>query len=150
MGVDPHLFQADADAQAGSHSYRNQPLPPTAPQPSADVQYPYTPSSSLQDWEYHPGPHIPNYVLHSSVVSFDTLQVAPGSIIGAHMEEQQDVTVIGLDKLWQSYHNVLDPDPRQAESFTRQQVRLADGCLQPQLHGGTYYSQSPVPPGGLV
>lgn len=37
------------------------------------------------------GPHAPDDCPQSSVVAFDTLQLAPGSIISALMEEQQGV-----------------------------------------------------------
>lgn len=47
------------------------------------------------------GPHIADCCLQSSAGSFDTLQAASSSIIGTHMEEQQEATVIDLDKLWQ-------------------------------------------------
>lgn len=36
-----------------------------------------------------PGPHTPDYRPQSSLVTFDTLQVAPCSIIGAHIKAQQ-------------------------------------------------------------
>lgn len=53
--------------------------------------------------------------------------------------------------VWTTFGNtVLDPDLRQEENFSRRQVGLANCCLQPPLHGGSYFYHYPFPPISLV
>lgn len=35
-----------------------------------------------------------------SVIPLDAVQIAPGSTTGAHMKQQQEVTVSGLQEAW--------------------------------------------------
>lgn len=54
-------------------------------------------------------------------------------------------------QVWTKFGNtVLDPDLRQEENFSGRQVGLANSCLQPSLHGGSYFYHCPFPPISLV
>lgn len=67
-----------------------------------------------------------------------TALTVPG-IAGAHRGEEQGVVVGGLDKLWQTLHNILDPGPQQAANFSSQRVRSADGCFCAPQQGAAHY-----------
>lgn len=84
------------------------------------------------------GLHIADYCLQSSAVTLDTLQVATSSVIGTHTEEQQETTVTSLDKL--AEQSQIQSSGKQKTS--RRQVGLANSCLQPPLHEGSYFYHS--------
>lgn len=66
---------------------------------------------------HHLGLPALNHCPQSHTVTLDTFQVTPGSVSGAHMEEQQGV--IEPIKPQLSCNSILDPSPQQAANLIR-------------------------------
>lgn len=72
--------------------------------PIADMQYQSSPPHTFfpsigRLRRTHLGPYAPDYHPWSSVATFDTLQIAPGSVVGACIEEELETIVTVSDKL---------------------------------------------------
>lgn len=57
---------------------------------------------------------------------------SPGSSIGVHLEEQQGLTIWGLNKSHQSLHSIPDLSLKEVANPLRQQFRSVDGGLHAQ------------------
>lgn len=74
------------------------------------------PLPSLARLRRAPGTHAPDHSLQR-LGEVRSSPGCPGNIAGAHVEEQQGIRFKGLDKLWQSLHNILGLGPWQRSSF---------------------------------
>lgn len=76
----------------------------------------------------HLSPYAPHYHPWSSVATFDTLQIAPGSVVGAYMEEELEIIVTVSDELWQSLHNI--PEAAKFLQMTCQISKCCPDCIR--------------------
>lgn len=105
-----------------------------AAQTDVDPKDTSTPCQALPPHQQDQGQnHLGSHALtQSHVVMLNTLQVSPSSSIGVHLEEQQGLTIWGLDKPHRSFHSIPDLSPQQAANLPRQQFRSVDGDLHVQ------------------
>lgn len=68
----------------------------------------------------------------SHAVMLQTVRISPGTVIGAHVEEQQEVIIQGPFKPRQPLWNVPDLNSQLAANIPRQQVCSSDGASIPK------------------